>query len=392
MGLAGLAVIAFGLWLRFGGPMAEFATDKKSPELFFMGLYVLVGAGAIMSAVGFFGCCGAARESQCLIGTFFACLLVIFAGEVTAGVFAFIGKKVAIQEAQKIYEDAYEDYMKNPVGKMNSTIYRYHVAVSTPPPAHLTPVSHCPLESRIPPSELQCCGKGNVEQQTGLPCPENIQLPKNCLVEIQNVIDTHLHLVGIVGIAIASITVEHAVCASSVPVQGVHIPQGHSASHTQPLFAKNQQRDKCHCKKTRPFIQMQKVLGEKTCPRRFRLKEEGERARLRDTKKPNCEFKGPLKSTLSSPFVPKASLWLRSGAGVEPRSRKAAPLSDLWRIELACGSQTKSESGQKKTHSTLISSVSASVTITASTGLLPQPLALSWGQKAGKKDGTFLQK
>ncbi|KAL2295459.1 hypothetical protein Nmel_017872, partial [Mimus melanotis] len=136
-----------------------------------------------MSAVGFFGCCGAARESQCLIGTFFACLLVIFAGEVTAGVFAFIGKKVAIQEAQKIYEDAYEDYLKNPVGKVNSTIYRYHMA-------------------------LQCCGKGNVEQ-AGLPCPETIQLPKasNCLVEIQNVIDTHLHLVGIVGIAIASITV-----------------------------------------------------------------------------------------------------------------------------------------------------------------------------------------
>ncbi|NXS80147.1 TSN2 protein, partial [Erpornis zantholeuca] len=182
--LAGLAVIACGLWLRFGGPMAEFATDKKSPELFFMGLYVLVGAGAIMAAVGFFGCCGAARESQCLIGTFFACLLVIFAGEVTAGVFAFIGKKVAIQEAQKIYDDAYEDYIKNPVGKVNSTIYRYHVA-------------------------LQCCGKGNVEQQAGLPCPENIQLPKasNCLVEIQNVIDTNLHLVGIVGIAIASITI-----------------------------------------------------------------------------------------------------------------------------------------------------------------------------------------
>ncbi|NXS16566.1 TSN2 protein, partial [Mystacornis crossleyi] len=151
---------------------------------FCTGLYVLVGAGAIMSAVGFFGCCGAARESQCLIGTFFACLLVIFAGEVTAGVFAFIGKNVAIQEAKKIYDDAYEDYMKNPVGKVNSTIYRYHVA-------------------------LQCCGKGNVEQQTGLPCPENIQLPKasNCLVEIQNVIDTNLHLVGIVGIAIASITI-----------------------------------------------------------------------------------------------------------------------------------------------------------------------------------------
>ncbi|KAI6072672.1 Tetraspanin-2 isoform X1 [Aix galericulata] len=108
-----------------------------------------------MTMVGFFGCCGAARESQFLLGAFFACLLVIFAAEVTAGVFAFIGKKVAIQEVQKIYEDIYDEYMKNP-GKVNRTIYHYHLA--------------------------------------------------NCLVEIQNVLDANLHLLGIVGIAIAGIT------------------------------------------------------------------------------------------------------------------------------------------------------------------------------------------
>ncbi|KAJ7408656.1 Tetraspanin-2 [Willisornis vidua] len=164
--LAGLAVIAFGLWLRFGGAMADFATDKKSPEYFFMGLYVLVGAGAIMSAVGFFGCCGAARESQCLLGalhltrndtsvqtlpTSFVSLWGVALGK-DQGL-----KDKAVQEAQKIYEDAYDDYMKNPVGKVNSTIYRYHVA--------------------------------------------------NCLVEIQNVINSKLHLVGIVGIAIAGVTI-----------------------------------------------------------------------------------------------------------------------------------------------------------------------------------------
>ncbi|NXK50431.1 TSN2 protein, partial [Chauna torquata] len=206
--LAGLAVIAFGLWLRFGGVMAEFASDRKPPEYFFIGLYVLVGAGALMTTVGFFGCCGAARESQFLLGAFFACLLVIFAAEVTAGVFAFIGKKVAIQEAQKIYEDVYDEYMKNP-GKVNRTIYRYHFA-------------------------LQCCGKDNMEQQMGLPCPENIQMPKasilcsgcsknffmsiNCLVEIQNVIDANLHLVGIVGIAIAGITVSKSMFSLSLSV------------------------------------------------------------------------------------------------------------------------------------------------------------------------------
>ncbi|EPY74504.1 hypothetical protein CB1_001984019 [Camelus ferus] len=37
------------------------------------GLYVLVGAGALMMAVGFFGCCGAMRESQCVLGSFQCC-------------------------------------------------------------------------------------------------------------------------------------------------------------------------------------------------------------------------------------------------------------------------------------------------------------------------------
>lgn len=38
----------------------------------------------------------------------------------------------AIQEVQKIYEDIYDEYMKNP-GKVNRTIYHYHLAVSSSP-------------------------------------------------------------------------------------------------------------------------------------------------------------------------------------------------------------------------------------------------------------------
>ncbi|EGW00030.1 Tetraspanin-2 [Cricetulus griseus] len=67
--LAGSAVIAFGLWFRFGGPIKDLSSEDKSPEYFYVGLYVLVGAGALMMAVGFFGCCGAMRESQCVLGS-----------------------------------------------------------------------------------------------------------------------------------------------------------------------------------------------------------------------------------------------------------------------------------------------------------------------------------
>uniref|UniRef100_A0A8C8SVY6 Tetraspanin n=1 Tax=Pelusios castaneus TaxID=367368 RepID=A0A8C8SVY6_9SAUR len=178
--LAGSAVIAFGLWLRFGGVLRDLTSEEKSPEYFYMGLYVLIGAGALMMTVGFFGCCGPVRESQCLLGAFFACLLVIFAAEVTAGVFAFIGKKVAVHEIQTIYEEAYNDYVTD-MGKSSKTLIQFHAA-------------------------LQCCGKES-EVQVKPTCPEGIEVPKSCLDEIQNLVNSKLHLLGTVGVGVASITI-----------------------------------------------------------------------------------------------------------------------------------------------------------------------------------------
>jgi len=33
-----------------------------------LGVYILIGAGALMMLVGFLGCCGALQESQCMLG------------------------------------------------------------------------------------------------------------------------------------------------------------------------------------------------------------------------------------------------------------------------------------------------------------------------------------
>lgn len=48
---------------------ASLPSGQRLLCLFPAGLYVLVGAGALMMAVGFFGCCGAMRESQCVLGS-----------------------------------------------------------------------------------------------------------------------------------------------------------------------------------------------------------------------------------------------------------------------------------------------------------------------------------
>lgn len=57
-----------GAALMLGGQRL-LAVVSISLALFPAGLYVLVGAGALMMAVGFFGCCGATRESQCVLGS-----------------------------------------------------------------------------------------------------------------------------------------------------------------------------------------------------------------------------------------------------------------------------------------------------------------------------------
>uniref|UniRef100_A0A8C7AQ18 Tetraspanin n=1 Tax=Neovison vison TaxID=452646 RepID=A0A8C7AQ18_NEOVI len=153
--LAGSAVIGFGLWFRFGGTMKDFSSEDKSPEYFYMGLYVLVGAGALMIAVGFFGCCGAMRESQCVLGS-------------------------AIRHVQTMYEEAYNDYLKDRE-RGNGTLITFH-------------------------STFQCCGKESSEpvQPT---CPKELLGPKNCIDEIEAIISVKLQLIGIVGIGIASLTI-----------------------------------------------------------------------------------------------------------------------------------------------------------------------------------------
>ncbi|KAM9311691.1 tetraspanin-8 [Gastrophryne carolinensis] len=59
---------------------------------------VMIAVGAIIMVLGFFGCCGAIRESRCLLMLFFIGLLLILALQITAGVLGLVYKP-KIEEA-----------------------------------------------------------------------------------------------------------------------------------------------------------------------------------------------------------------------------------------------------------------------------------------------------
>uniref|UniRef100_A0A3P9MYU9 Tetraspanin 2b n=2 Tax=Poecilia reticulata TaxID=8081 RepID=A0A3P9MYU9_POERE len=135
------------------------------------GVYILIGAGSLIMLVGFFGCCGAVRESQCLLGSFFTCLLIIFGAEVAAGVFGFLNKDKIIEDVQNFYSEA---YLEN----SNSTMILSYQKV------------------------LNCCGtKSN-------PCdaePESEN--KDCETKIKDFFDSKLFIIGYVGIGIAGVMI-----------------------------------------------------------------------------------------------------------------------------------------------------------------------------------------
>ncbi|KAH7969124.1 CD9 antigen isoform X1 [Rhipicephalus sanguineus] len=90
--LAGIAVVVVSVMLLLDSSkyLANEGGNSQDSQLYFSIIYILLGAGCFMAIVGFFGCCGALRESPCMLCTFFIFLVVIIAAEVTGGIWAWM--------------------------------------------------------------------------------------------------------------------------------------------------------------------------------------------------------------------------------------------------------------------------------------------------------------
>ncbi|XP_004448633.1 CD9 antigen [Dasypus novemcinctus] len=184
--LAGIAVLAIGLWLRFDSQTKSIFEQENHDSGFYTGVYFLIGAGALMMLVGFLGCCGAVQESQCMLGLFFCFLFVIFAIEIAAAVWGYSHKDEVIAEVQKFYKDTYNK-LKGKDEPQRETLRAIH-------------------------SALNCCGLiGGVEQFIMDICPEKNVVStlsvKPCPEAIQEVFNSKFHIIGAVAVGIAVVMV-----------------------------------------------------------------------------------------------------------------------------------------------------------------------------------------
>ncbi|XP_073505414.1 CD9 antigen [Phyllobates terribilis] len=184
--LAGTAVLAIGLWLRFDSQTKTMFEVDASASSFYTGVYILIGAGALMMLVGFLGCCGAIQESECMLGLFFAFLLVIFAIEIAAGIWGFANKDKVVEELQTFYDQTYDKYKQTQDPALKETLKSIHLALDC-----------CGKVIGAETLLSDICPKSGLEQLTVQGCP-------NAIAEIFN---KKFHIIGAVGIGIAVVMI-----------------------------------------------------------------------------------------------------------------------------------------------------------------------------------------
>uniref|UniRef100_UPI00358F4CB1 CD9 antigen-like n=1 Tax=Myxine glutinosa TaxID=7769 RepID=UPI00358F4CB1 len=190
--LAGAAVLGIGLWLRFDNQTKDMFNLDKAPSTFYIGVYILIGIGALMMLMGFLGCCGAIQESQCMLGSFFICLLVVFAAEIAAGIWAVLHKEQIPKELKVFYDASFVEYQKTKTDSSKMTLFTLHKALDCCG-TNLVTGAIAALGSDV------CPSKGFVDSLTNP--------TKDCHTSIDEILTSKVYIIAAVGIGIGVIMI-----------------------------------------------------------------------------------------------------------------------------------------------------------------------------------------
>ncbi|XP_039266766.1 tetraspanin-18-like [Styela clava] len=101
--LAGAAMLAVGIWVVVDAD--SFKNMVSSDPAIFSGIYIIIAIGAAVFLIGFLGCCGAIKESRCLLGTFFAIILVLFLIQLVGAILAIVYRSKSMDLIREQMDD-----------------------------------------------------------------------------------------------------------------------------------------------------------------------------------------------------------------------------------------------------------------------------------------------
>ncbi|XP_034507018.1 tetraspanin-1-like [Ailuropoda melanoleuca] len=113
--LGGATLLGIGIWVSVDSKsfLQIFGTLSANVLQFVNVGYLLIALGSVLFVLGFLGCCGAQKESKCLLIMFFTIILIIFIVEVAGAVVALVYTTLA----ETILQGTVTQVLKNEYGK-----------------------------------------------------------------------------------------------------------------------------------------------------------------------------------------------------------------------------------------------------------------------------------
>ncbi|KFW04986.1 Tetraspanin-8, partial [Eurypyga helias] len=84
--VCGSVILGVSIWIRVSKDAQEVNVCSHTRTFLFVGVDLLIAVGSIIMVLGFLGCCGAIKESRCMLLLFFIGLLLILILQITGGV------------------------------------------------------------------------------------------------------------------------------------------------------------------------------------------------------------------------------------------------------------------------------------------------------------------
>ncbi|KAK5856697.1 hypothetical protein PBY51_008276 [Eleginops maclovinus] len=216
--LAGAAVLGVGIWVKVdsGSVLNFMGKIENAPaelrQVLNVG-YLLIAIGAVLLVIGFLGCCGAIKESKCMLLLFFTIVLVVFIAEVAGAVVILVFRPLADELFSKFgvaaVQNIRKDYGKNPdvTGLWNTTMSTLHCCGFYNASDFVGSPYYADNGQLFPP---QCCSGFVVKcNQVAVESDKNIT---GCFPKIKELIDDNA--VVIVGVALGIAALE--ICAMAV--------------------------------------------------------------------------------------------------------------------------------------------------------------------------------
>ncbi|KAL6103429.1 uncharacterized protein ACO6RY_02831 [Pungitius sinensis] len=212
--LAGAAILGVGIWVKVdsGSILGVLGKIDNAPAELTQVLnvgYLLIAIGVLLLVIGFLGCCGAVRESTCMLLLFFIIVLVVFIAEVAGAVVILVFRPLANELLTKLGQAAVQsikkDYGENAdvTGLWNTTMTSLHCCGFYNSSDFVDSPYYKHHDNQYPP---QCCAVSDSV------CNQTAATITGCFPKIKKLIEENT--VVIVGVALGIAALE--ICAMAV--------------------------------------------------------------------------------------------------------------------------------------------------------------------------------